>query len=96
MNTRIINKEQLPPTEKRVLYPFLIILVLTVFLACSERSSVTNKESTGTDTGFSPGLAVGTKIKNFTLTDQTGQPKTLKNLIGPNGAILNFYRSASW
>ena len=46
--------------------------------------------------GFSTGPAIGATVPDFTLPDQYGQSRNLTNLVGRNGAILNFFRSASW
>jgi len=42
------------------------------------------------------GPQVGDQVPNFTLTDQRGQPRTLASLMGPNGLVLAFNRSADW
>jgi hypothetical protein len=42
------------------------------------------------------GLAVGQKAPVFSARDQFGQEQTLKNLQGPRGTILLFFRSADW
>jgi cytochrome oxidase Cu insertion factor (SCO1/SenC/PrrC family) len=46
--------------------------------------------------GYQTGPAIGEKVPNFTLTDQHGQPRTLNELMGPNGLLLTFSRSADW
>lgn len=42
------------------------------------------------------GPQVGSRVPSFTLSDQTGRMRTLDSLMGPNGAILVFFRSADW
>jgi len=42
------------------------------------------------------GPQVGTRVPDFTLADQHGQPRTLRSLMGPKGLMLVFYRSADW
>jgi cytochrome oxidase Cu insertion factor (SCO1/SenC/PrrC family) len=42
------------------------------------------------------GPQVGERVPDFTLADQTGQPRTLQSVMGPNGLMLVFYRSADW
>jgi hypothetical protein len=42
------------------------------------------------------GPQVGERVPDFTLPDQTGQPRTLQSVMGPNGLMLVFYRSADW
>jgi peroxiredoxin len=38
----------------------------------------------------------GTKVPDFTLSDQHGQQRSLQSLMGPNGLMLVFSRSADW
>jgi hypothetical protein len=42
------------------------------------------------------GPQVGTRVPEFTLLDQKGQSRTLASLMGPQGLMLVFYRSADW
>jgi len=42
------------------------------------------------------GPQVGEPVPDFTLPDQTGRTHTVKSILGPNGAMLVFYRSADW
>jgi len=42
------------------------------------------------------GPKIGDTIADFTLPDQHGQPRSLKSLITPNGAVIVFFRSADW
>ena len=42
------------------------------------------------------GPQVGEYVPNFNLPDQNGQVKTLDSILGPNGAMLLFHRSADW
>jgi peroxiredoxin len=42
------------------------------------------------------GPDVGTAIPNFSLPDQNGNIRTLKSLMGPDGLMLVFFRSADW
>jgi cytochrome oxidase Cu insertion factor (SCO1/SenC/PrrC family) len=42
------------------------------------------------------GPRVGAAAPPFTLPDQSGQPRTLKSLMGPKGLVLVFFRSADW
>ncbi len=42
------------------------------------------------------GPQVGDVVPAFTLTDQNGQTQTLESIMGPNGAMLVFIRSANW
>ena len=42
------------------------------------------------------GPQVGQQVPDFSLADQTGAVRTLKSILGPNGALLVFYRSSDW
>ena len=42
------------------------------------------------------GPQVGEQAPDFTLTDQSGHPRNLKSVLGRNGAMLVFVRSADW
>ncbi len=42
------------------------------------------------------GPQVGERVPDFSLPDQNGQLHTLNSIMGPNGALLLFHRSADW
>ena len=42
------------------------------------------------------GPQVGELVPAFSLPDQNGRVQTLESILGPNGAILLFHRSADW
>ena len=42
------------------------------------------------------GPQVGEQVPGFSLPDQNGQVQTLESILGPNGAMLLFHRSADW
>jgi hypothetical protein len=42
------------------------------------------------------GLQVGERVHDFSLPDQSGTLRDLKSVLGPNGAMLVFFRSAEW
>lgn len=42
------------------------------------------------------GPQVGDVVPAFNLPDQTGQNRTLSSIMGPNGTMLVFSRSADW
>jgi len=42
------------------------------------------------------GPPIGAAMPAFEAPDQNGQVHTLKDLLGPNGAAIVFYRSADW
>jgi peroxiredoxin len=35
-------------------------------------------------------------VPDFSLIDQAGATRTLASILGPNGAMLVFFRSAEW
>lgn len=42
------------------------------------------------------GPQIGERVPAFSLPDQNGQVHTLESILGPNGAMLLFHRSADW
>lgn len=46
--------------------------------------------------GYQTGPAIGEKVPDFVLPDQTGAMRSLEDLSGPNGLLLIFSRSAGW
>ena len=42
------------------------------------------------------GPAVGAAVPAFSGVDQFGRTQTLQSVLGPNGAMLVFFRSADW
>jgi len=42
------------------------------------------------------GLAAGATAADFSLLDQFGQRRTMDSLMGPQGLVLVFFRSADW
>jgi cytochrome oxidase Cu insertion factor (SCO1/SenC/PrrC family) len=42
------------------------------------------------------GPKVGELLPDFSLPDQHGQQRSMKSLIGANGAVIVFFRSADW
>jgi hypothetical protein len=45
---------------------------------------------------YRTGPAIGEKVPQFALADQHGQIRTLNDLMGTNGMLLVFSRSADW
>lgn len=46
--------------------------------------------------GYRTGPEIGQKVPHFTLPDQHGKGRALADLMGPNGLLLVFSRSADW
>lgn len=42
------------------------------------------------------GPKVGETVPDFSAPDQSGRQQTLKSIMGPNGAMISFNRSADW
>jgi len=42
------------------------------------------------------GPQVGDRVPDFSLPGQDGSVQTLSSIMGPNGAMLVFFRSADW
>ena len=42
------------------------------------------------------GPKVGDRLPEFNLHDQHGETRSLTSLLGPNGAMIVFFRSADW
>ena len=42
------------------------------------------------------GPQVGERVPDFSLPDQNGDIQTLESVLGPNGGMLLFHRSADW
>ncbi|MCH2347035.1 MAG: peroxiredoxin family protein [Pseudomonadales bacterium] len=42
------------------------------------------------------GPQIGEQVPEFRLPDQNGQTHSLDSIMGPNGAMLLFHRSADW
>lgn len=42
------------------------------------------------------GPQIGERAHDFRLPDQSGALRDLKSVLGPNGAMLVFFRSADW
>lgn len=55
-----------------------------------------NKYPIDPNLGFSTGPNIDERVPEFSLPDQNGNTKRLTDMIGENGALLMFYRSASW
>ena len=49
-----------------------------------------------TNDGYASGPDTGQRIPVFALPDQFGAIRTLNDLVGPNGLLLIFHRSADW
>ncbi|MCH8956392.1 hypothetical protein IIA28_13900 [candidate division KSB1 bacterium] len=73
----------------------LMILLFSSTILLSQESTNSNYPI-DPELGFSTGPAIGAKVPDFRLLDQFGELRSLKDLLGKNGAVLNLYRSADW
>ena len=65
--------------------------------AIQSRSPIDDATQTRTPIDIaSLGPQVGERVPAFSLPDQNGQIQTRESILGPNGAILMFHRSADW
>jgi hypothetical protein len=46
--------------------------------------------------GYQTGPSIGEQVPDFVLPDQYGRARTLRELMGPEGLLLVFSRSADW
>ena len=73
----------------------LSILIGFVFIASLGVSPAEEQETPLPDVDqFGP--QVGEVVPDFSLVDQNGQTRDLRSIMGPNGAMLVFSRSANW
>ena len=72
------------------------LVVSGLVIAISSFSSMTAAQSrTGVDIDML-GPQVGEAVPKFELPDQNGKLRSLDSILGPNGAMLLFHRSADW
>ena len=78
---------QLALSPKHFAAALVVSITTTVFAAENERQSI--EVST-------LGPQIGESVPDFNLADQNGNYHTLESVMGPNGAMLLFHRSADW
>ena len=76
----------------------LAVMVLVVgWGAIQSRSPIDDATQSRTPIDVaSLGPQVGERVPAFSLPDQNGQVRSLESILGPNGALLLFHRSANW
>lgn len=70
-----------------------------VWIACLAAYSclvLCGQQLEGLHDAASIGPAIGAAVPAFSLTDQSGHKQTLETLMGPQGLVLVFFRSADW
>ena len=69
---------------------------IVVVFALAASSALAAQRSAETIDVQKLGPRVGAAVPAFNLPDQTGQRRTLHSVMGPNGVVLVFFRSADW
>ena len=84
------------PCAARRFTPLLVRSLAVLFVALvSQPTMVARPQRTPIDVS-KLGPQVGERVPDFTLRDQNGKTWTLQSIMGPNGGMLVFYRSADW
>ena len=68
-------------------------ILATLLLGFSTLASAQSREAIDV---ASLGPQIGERVPEFSLPDQNGRIQTLESIMGPNGAMLLFHRSADW
>jgi hypothetical protein len=66
---------------------FLLVIGFAGVIAAAEREPIVVANL---------GPQIGEQVPDFELSDQFGQIQDLESIMGPNGAMLLFHRSADW
>ncbi len=75
----------------------MVIVMATVIIGLTWMVYAPTSTPTRTKIDVSElGPQVGDRVPDFSLPDQNGQLWTLNSIMGPNGAMLLFHRSADW
>ncbi len=75
----------------------MVIVMATLIVGLTWRVYAPTSTPTRTRIDVSKlGPQVGERVPDFSLPDQNGQLHTLNSIMGPNGALLLFHRSADW
>ena len=69
------------------------IMLTTLLLGFSTLAEAQSREAIDV---ASLGPQIGERVPDFNLPDQSGQVHSLDSIMGPNGVMLVFYRSADW
>ena len=73
------------------------ILTTTFAAGLAMLLSVTASAQSRTPVDISSlGPQVGDRVPDFNLPDQNGEMQSVDSIMGPNGIILLFHRSADW
>ena len=69
------------------------IMLTTLLLGFSTLAAAQSREAIDV---ASLGPQIGERVPDFNLPDQSGQVRSLDSIMGPNGVMLVFFRSADW
>ena len=81
------NRGQIMKTQIR------ITILATLLLGFSTLAAAQSREAIDV---ASLGPQIGERVPAFSLPDQNGQIHDLDSIMGPNGVMLVFFRSADW
>jgi len=68
-------------------------ILATLLLGFSTLAAAQSREAIDV---ASLGPQIGEQVPDFNLPDQSGQVHSLDSIMGPNGVMLVFFRSADW
>ncbi|MBM89701.1 MAG: hypothetical protein CMQ41_15140 [Gammaproteobacteria bacterium] len=83
------------PLEKITRVTTILTIGSLLFALNSFNSMAAAQSKTGVDID-SLGPQVGDAVPRFELSDQNGNLQSLDSILGPNGGMLLFHRSADW
>ena len=69
------------------------IMLATLLLGFSTLAAAQSRQAIDV---ASLGPQIGERVPDFNLPDQSGQVHSLDSIMGPNGVMLVFFRSADW
>ena len=72
------------------------LLLSLIIVVPSAKSGQDMKHEHGPKLSFATGPNINDRVPDFALPDQYGVMRSIGDLVKSKGAILNFYRSASW
>ncbi|MCG8413651.1 MAG: peroxiredoxin family protein [Pseudomonadales bacterium] len=81
-------------TKAKLIPGRLIVLLLSMGVTFSSLYAAESSRETIEVSTLGP--QIGEVVPEFTLPDQNGNLHNLDSIMGPNGAMLLFHRSADW
>jgi hypothetical protein len=83
----------MPLNDSRIILGLCVLVLAPTVGFAARQQSGTPASSVDVET---VGPKVGEAVPLFSLQDQNGHAQSLKSLLGPEGAVLVFFRSADW